>query len=278
MTTLVLMEKDKLYKIKDFKNYKITKDGRIWSLHTENWKPSHLINGYETVTLSNNKKMAVHRLVALTFIPNPDNKPYVNHIDSNKTNNKLENLEWVTQKENCTAHGKEISHPRKVIQKDKDGKMMNSYDSLIEAGKAIGFSPSAISKAVLKINNTAGGFIWDYEDIHTEELDVTKGKLIYDTPKYCIFKDGTVYNTVRRAKVKPIKNASGYCYVTISNNETKRNHYIHRLVADHFIENKEKKSQVNHKNKKRDDNRIENLEWVTGSENMKHANSKVLNL
>lgn len=272
------MEKDKLYKIEGFSTFKITKDGRVWSTNTKNWKPVHLTNGYGYVTLSNNKKMAIHRLVALTFIPNPLDKPYVNHIDSDKTNNKLENLEWVTQKENCAAHGKEISHPRKVIQKEKDGKILNTYDSLIEAGKAIGFSPSAISKAVLKINNTAGGFIWDYEDKHTEEIDISKGKPIYDNPKYCIFKDGTVYNTVRGAKVKSIQNDAGYCYVTISNNKTKKNHYVHRLVAEHFIENKEKKSQVNHKNKKRDDNRIENLEWVTGSENMIHAKSKVLNL
>jgi hypothetical protein len=272
------MEKDKLYDLKDFEGYKITKDGRIWSEKSKIWKPPSICNGYQCATLSNNKKMAVHRLVALTFLPNPENKPYVNHIDCDKLNNKLENLEWVTQKENCAAHDKEISHPRKVIQKDLQGKIIKTYDSLKEAGDAIGFSPSAISKAVLKINQTAGGYIWDYEGVHTEELDITKGKPIYGNTKYCIFKDGTVYNTVRKAIVKPIKNASGYCYVTISNKETKKNHYVHRLVADHFIEKGKDKTQVNHKNKKRDDNRIENLEWVTGSENMLHAKSKVLNL
>lgn len=274
------MEKDKkvkVYKIKDFDGYKITKDGNIWSNYNEKWKTTSICNGYEIVLL-NGKNMAVHRLVAITFIPNPENKPYVNHIDSDKTNNKVENLEWVTQKENCAAHGKDISHPRKVIQKDLNGKVINTYDSLKEAGIAIGFSPSAISKAVLKINNTAGGYIWDYEDMHTDDLDISNGKPIYNNIKYCIFKDGTVYNTVRKAKVKPIKNESGYCYVTISNNKEKKNHYVHRIVADHFIENKDKKPQVNHKNKKRDDNRIENLEWVTNSENIIHAKSKVPSL
>ena len=143
-------------------------------------------------------------------------------------------MEWCTQKENCADHGKDISHPRRVIQKDLQGNVIKTFDSLIEAGKAINLSASSISKAVLKKNNTAGGFVWDYEGVHTEELDITKGKPIYGHKKYLIFPDGTVYNIVRKAKVKPIENAAGYFYVTISNNDTKKNHYIQRLVADHF--------------------------------------------
>ena len=64
-------------------------------------------NGYLQVSLFKNgvrKSFSVHRLVALTFIPNPDNKPQVNHIDECKTNNKVSNLNWMTSKENCN-HG-----------------------------------------------------------------------------------------------------------------------------------------------------------------------------
>ena len=272
------MEKDKLYSINNFDAYKITKDGKIWSEHIMKFKPVSICNGYEMVTVSNNKKLTVHRIVAETFIPNPKNKPYVNHINSIKTDNRVENLEWVTQKENCAAHGKEISHPRKVIQMDMNGKEIAKFDSLKKAGEHIGFSPSAISKAVLGINNSAGGYLWTYESVHTLALDISKGKQIYTYEKYYIFPNGVVYNNVRKAQVKPVMNAAGYCYVTISNNKTKKNYYVQRLVAEHFIENKDKKSQVNHKNKKRDDNRIENLEWVTNSENMLHANSSVPSL
>ena len=63
--------------------------------------------GYLRVTLSKNNRhvtQSVHRLLALTFIPNPDNKPQVNHIDSNRMNNKVDNLEWVTCSENV-LHG-----------------------------------------------------------------------------------------------------------------------------------------------------------------------------
>lgn len=86
---------------------------------------------YEQVVLSKNgakKDYLTHRLVAETFIPNPENKPEVNHIDGNKKNNSLKNLEWVTRIENkeharinnlvacCEAHGMS-KYPREVINK-----------------------------------------------------------------------------------------------------------------------------------------------------------------
>jgi len=269
----------KKYDLKNtnYNGYKITKDGKVWSEKSKIFLTPNMCNGYNTIGIRT-KVLTIHRLVAETFIPNPENKPYVNHINSDKLDNRLENLEWVTQKENCAAHNKSISHPRKVIQIDMDGKVINKYDSLKEAGASIGFSASAISKAVLKINNTAGGYVWEYEDTYLKILDISKGKQIYDHHKYYVFPDGTIYNNIRKTIVKPIKNASGYCYITISNNKTKRNHYVHRIVADHFIENKDSiKTQVNHKNKKRDDNNVENLEWVTPSENILHAKSSILN-
>jgi hypothetical protein len=86
--------------IKGLKDYLITLDGRVFSLKTMRFLTNIVRpNGYVYVKIGN-KSYMTHRLVALTYIDNPENKPQVNHIDGNKANNKLFNLEWNTQSEN----------------------------------------------------------------------------------------------------------------------------------------------------------------------------------
>ena len=92
------------YKIEGYDDYIIDTDGNIFNLKLNRLiVPNINKKGYYSVTLNNNtlrKYFKVHRLVAMTFLPNPDNKPQVNHIDGNKANNSLSNLEWVTGSEN----------------------------------------------------------------------------------------------------------------------------------------------------------------------------------
>jgi len=91
-------------KIENFNNYTISDGGVIKNIQTGYIKqPWTAAVGYKYVDLyhnGENKKIAVHRLLAIHFIPNPENKEYVNHIDGDKLNNSLENLEWTTPSEN----------------------------------------------------------------------------------------------------------------------------------------------------------------------------------
>jgi len=87
--------------IPNFPNYSITTDGKVFS-HTSNRFLKPAINkrdGYQSVNI-HKRRMKIHRLVALTYIPNPEDKPIVDHINRKKFDNRQENLRWATQKEN----------------------------------------------------------------------------------------------------------------------------------------------------------------------------------
>lgn len=93
-------------KIDGYDNYSVSDMGRVRNDRTGRiLKPGNLKQGYTQVHLSKNGKITnhlIHRLVALTFIPNPDNLPQVNHINEDKTDNHVNNLEWCTQQYNNT--------------------------------------------------------------------------------------------------------------------------------------------------------------------------------
>jgi hypothetical protein len=84
-------------------NYIVYPNGIIYSINSKKELSQRIVNNYNTVTLYHNKArkdFKVHRLVAMCFIPNKQNKPFVNHIDGNKLNNNIDNLEWCTHIEN----------------------------------------------------------------------------------------------------------------------------------------------------------------------------------
>lgn len=103
-------------------------------------------------------------------------------------------------------------------------------------------------------------------------LDSSFKKIPGFSNDYRILPDGTVisfkYNKIRI--LKPIKRSNGYVSVALSEDKKSKSMYIHRLVAITFLKNKENKAMVNHINGIKDDNRLENLEWVTHTENLHH--------
>ena len=128
--------------IKDNLDYLVTVEGRVFSLKTMRFmKTAKRPDGYVYVNIGR-KTHRVHRLVALTYIPNPDNKEQVNHIDGNKTNNMLCNLEWATSSENmkhaCDTGLRPISE------------LMRENGRLMQTNLRKGYNPEA-AKLVLDV-------------------------------------------------------------------------------------------------------------------------------
>jgi hypothetical protein len=102
--------KEEWLPIKDFENYEISSLGRVHNTKTGRMLKLTAKGGYMFVGLSVNsegKTLAIHRLVALAFIENPENKPQVNHKDKNRSNNNVSNLEWTTALENNLHRSKD---------------------------------------------------------------------------------------------------------------------------------------------------------------------------
>ena len=167
--------------------YQISNLGNVKSLNYNHTKKPKLLtlkhhhSGYVMVVLCNdygNKNCNIHTLVARAFIPNPENKPYVNHIDGNKANNCVSNLEWVTAKEN-TSHaiknnlrldsnmrgrmGNNSPLKKSVLQCDLVGNVVNKWECISAAARHFNCSPSAIINCCAGRIKSCKGYVWKYE-------------------------------------------------------------------------------------------------------------------
>lgn len=161
--------------------YRISNRGRILnSIGNFKNKPLkikvHPQNGYCSYGFCINKKFYyryIHRLVAKTFIENPYSKSQVNHIDGNKQNNNVENLEWATPQEN-TKHAFENGLERvtkPVCQYTLNGKFVKYFNSMREAGDETCLKQHNISNAVLGNTSQVGGFQWRYFENNFNDIE-----------------------------------------------------------------------------------------------------------
>lgn len=160
--------------------YSVSDDGQVRNDRNGRVLKTHKMSkGYVSVSLhkeGDHQQRTVHRLVAEAFIPNPEQKPQVNHKDGNKDNNHASNLEWATNSENqlhcCYVLGKMPSAENLANMRAKAFEVNRKpvlcvetglvYESVRAAAKAVGVSRFAVSNVVRGIQHTAAGYHWEF--------------------------------------------------------------------------------------------------------------------
>ncbi len=163
-----MSEVETFVKIEGFEKYEVSNLGKVRNIKSGRvLKPYLTKKGYLRHPLHGHDKrkhLYLHRIIATAFIDNPEGKPCVNHIDENKLNNDLSNLEWCSVREN-NIHGtrtKRSSETRskKVIQLDLNDNALNEFESMKQAGQETGTSAGDISKCCNGKRKSAGGYKW----------------------------------------------------------------------------------------------------------------------
>ena len=155
--------------MKDILNYEgiyaADESGQVWSYRRKKFlKPFMSNTGYLQVGLckdGKSKTCLLHRLIAETLLPNPENKPQVHHIDGDRTNSALSNLQWTTPEENnndelhkqrCSTRSKKVY----FVELEKE------FNSMTEAAREIGVSSSRISECCNGKTKTCAGYHWQF--------------------------------------------------------------------------------------------------------------------
>lgn len=243
------------------------KNGRILRKITDG-------NDYFFVRLSNDngekKNEYIHRLVAHAYIDNPENKPEVDHINRIRKDNIYTNLRWVNRSEQIKNKGKNVVKKGRnpVYQLDDNKDIIARWEKQKDAVIALNMGSHTCIPVAISKGQKAKGFYWKYCN---EEKDEVWKEIPYPE-----------YGKLWASKDGKIKNDKGYIYTGFKYgyysgigvydfvNKKKKNVYMHVLIAAAFY-GRNDKLEVNHINGNKRDNRIENLEFVTHSQNMKHA-------
>jgi len=268
--------------LSDFPNYVIYRDGRVYSRLASKYISFQSRGGYKYTKLIKTNagtrrrvNISQHQLVSRAFIDNLDDLPIPNHKDGNGHNNDIDNLEWETQSGNMLhAHrtGLIKQYTRPVLQYTMDDEFVHRFDSLKEAGAAIGCPSDQIGKVCRKKGKSARGYKWKYET-EVEKFNIKEGEEWKKIPGHSIYKIssfGRVYSRKTNRYLKVVDRKDGYVRVYID----EKSYYVHVLVAKAFFGDPPsflKKPVVDHIDENKDNNNINNLEWIEFNENVARA-------
>ncbi len=260
-------------------NYLISDEGQVKNKSGKIMKVASQ-NGYSRIGLhlekgKGSKMFFVHRLVAEVFIPNPEEKPFVNHKDGDRTNNVLQNLEMCTHAENVRHRFSNLggkTNARPVLQIDLKENVIAQFPSLTEASKKTGISCPDICNCCKGSLKTAGKFKWAY--LH-ENRPVDLNGFVHIpgfVDRYLVNQKGDIYSTKTKRLIKSYIN-DGYAMVHIDEKEKIKLYRVHTLVAKTFLAGPPDDGGnyvINHKDLNRSNNSVKNLEFITYSENTQH--------
>lgn len=261
-----------------FPGYKVSSHGAVIGIRgyclSSNPKP----DGYVYVTLYNKgrgKTFPVHQLVAHKFIGSPEEGQTVDHIDRNTTNNHFLNLRWATKSEQALNRIPYIQNGKRkpVQQLNIDRELIRIWNSLTEAENEMGYPKSSLSWVIRK-KKPYRGFLWEFVSNEIEG-EIWREFTLPGSETHWASNLGRIRRPVPKGssahEITAGSTGGVYMSISILTEGSPKNIYVHVLVALAHYGPKPEGYVVNHKNGNKSDNRPDNLEYVTPSENSQHA-------
>ena len=264
--------------IPNYTDYKVSNHGDIYSIKLKRMlNPNKNLNGYFRINLIKDGKRYnnyVHRLVLDSFVGIVNIKNHVDHIDRNIENNHISNLREATPQENSLNRVRTKPNLLPILQFNLNDEFIKEWNSPTEIKNELNICITNILKCCIGTRNKAGGFKWKYKNI-INDFEEFKNIITDDDKTYSNYKINKKGVIIKNNKILTQHINGGYYNVRIMSDDNKGKTFrIHRLVALTFLPNPNNYQIVNHIDRNKLNNNVDNLEWCTIQQNVNHSLAK----